>query len=103
MIPSEQLNKIAQKLYDRIASAKVYMGDNVIDGTINKKVIDNNVIKVFVSLSSKDGEITKIDIIDTDGDVLQTQDMEVVKSSRYKFLAVVEIRVENEVISDGRY
>lgn len=103
MIPSEQLNKIASKLYERIVSAKVYMGNSAIDGTIKKKVIENNVIKVFVALSSKDGEITKIEIIDTDGDILQVQEMNIIKSNKYKFLAVVEIRVENEVIKDGRY
>lgn len=103
MIPSEQLNKIASNLYERITSAKVYMGDSVIEGTIKKKIIENNIIKVFVSLSIKDGEVTKIEIIDTDGDILQVQDMNVIKSNKYKFLAVVEIRVENEVIRDGRY
>lgn len=103
MIPQEQLEKRAKKLYDDIKSAKAYMDGKVYEGVIKKKTIDKNVIKVFIALSSDEGEIKRIELYDSDGDLLQTQDMEVVKSSRYKFLAVVEIRIENEVISDGRY
>lgn len=98
MIPQEQLEKRARKLYDDIKSAKAYMDDKIYEGVIKKKTIDKNVIKVFVALSSDEGEIKRIELYDSDGDLLQTQDMEVVKSSRYKFLAVVEIRVENEVL-----
>ena len=98
MIPQEQLEKRAKRLYDDIKTAKVYMSGTPYDGVIQKKTIDKNVVKVFVSLSSYDGEITKIEIYDVDGDILQVQEMEIIKSKRYKFLAVVEIRIENEVM-----
>lgn len=99
MIPQEQLNKRAKKLYDDIASAKVYMNGIGIDGVIKKKIINENIIKVFVALSSDEGTVERIEIYDVDGDLLQVQDMEIVKSKHYKFLAVVEIRVENEVLN----
>ena len=78
------------------------MNDKVYEGVIKKKIIDKNVIKVFIALSSDDGEIKRVELYDSDGDLLQVQEMQVVKSSRYKFLAIVEIRVENEVLY-GRY
>ncbi|CDZ74879.1 hypothetical protein ING2D1G_0720 [Peptoniphilus sp. ING2-D1G] len=101
MIPIEQLSKRAKKLYDDINSAKLYINGQAIDGVIKKKTIKDNAIKVFVALSSDEGTIEKIEIYDIDGDLLQVQDMQVVKSNHYKFLAVVEIRVENEV-ENGR-
>lgn len=102
MIPIEQLSKRAKKLYDDINSAKLYINGQAIDGVIKKKTIKDNIIKVFIGMGNKDGTIEKIEIYDVDGDLLQVQDMQVVKSNHYKFLAVVEIRVENEV-ENGRY
>ena len=102
MIPQEQLEKRAKRLYEDIKSAKAYMNDKVYEGVIKKKIIDKNVIKVFIARSSDDGEIKRVELYDSDGDLLQVQEMQVVKSSRYKFLAIVEIRVENEVLY-GRY
>lgn len=102
MIPIEQLNKRAKKLYDDIDSAKLYIDGQEVEGVIKKKTIKDNIIKVFIGMGNKDGTIEKIEIYDVDGDLLQVQDMQVVKSNHYKFLAVVEIRVENEV-ENGRY
>ena len=102
MIPQEQLEKRAKRLYEDIKSAKAYMNGKVYEGVIKKKIIYKNVIKVFIALSSDDGEIKRVELYDSDGDLLQVQEMQVVKSSRYKFLAIVEIRVENEVLY-GRY
>lgn len=102
MIVKEQLNKRAKKLYDDIASAKLYMDGKAIEGVIKKKIINENLIKIFVAMGSNEGTVEKIEIYDIDGDLVQTQDMEVIKSNHYKFLAVVEIRVENEV-ENGRY
>lgn len=102
MIPIEQLSKRAKKLYDDINSAKLYINGQAIDGVIKKKTIKDNTIKVFIGMGKEDGTIEKIEIYDVDGDLLQVQDMQVVKSNHYKFLAVVEIRVENEV-ENGRY
>lgn len=102
MIPIEQLSKRAKKLYDDIDSAKLYIDGQAIDGVIKKKTIKDNIIKVFIGMGNKEGTIEKIEIYDIDGDLLQVQDMQVVKSNHYKFLAVVEIRVENEV-ENGRY
>lgn len=98
MIVKEQLNKRAKKLYDDIDSAKLVLDGEVIEGVIKKKTINENVIKVFIGMGSRNGVVEKIEIYDIDGDLLQVQDMEIVKDSHYKFLAVVEIRVENEVI-----
>lgn len=98
MIVKEQLNKRAKKLYDDIDSAKLVLDGEVIEGVIKKKTINENVIKVFIGMGSRNGLVEKIEIYDKDGDLLQVQDMEIVKDSHYKFLAVVEIRVENEVI-----
>ena len=98
MIVKEQLNKRAKKLYDDIDSAKIVLDGEVIEGVIKKKTINENVIKVFIGMGSRNGVVEKIEICDIDGDLLQVQDMEIVKDSHYKFLAVVEIRVENEVI-----
>lgn len=102
MIPIEQLNKRAKKLYDDINSAKLYINGQEVEGVIKKKTIKDNIIKVFIGMGNKEGTIEKIEIYDVDGDLLQVQDMQVVKSNHYKFLAVVEIRVENEV-ENGRY
>lgn len=102
MIPKEQLSKRAKKLHDDIKSAKIYIDGVESTGNIIKKTINENVIKVFVSLSTTLGTVTKVEIYDTDGDLLQTQDMEIMKSSREGFIAVVEIRVEDEVL-DGKY
>lgn len=102
MIPIEQLSKRAKKLYDDINSAKLYINGQAIEGVIKKKTIKDNIIKVFIGMGNKEGTIEKIEIYDVDGDLLQVQDMQVVKSNHYKFLAVVEIRVENEV-ENGRY
>ena len=102
MIPIEQLSKRAKKLYDDIDSAKLYINGEEVEGVIKKKTIKDNIIKVFIGMGNKEGTIEKIEIYDVDGDLLQVQDMQVVKSNHYKFLAVVEIRVENEV-KNGRY
>lgn len=102
MIPIKQLNKRAKKLHDDIASAKIYIDGVESTGNIIKKTINENVIKVFVSLSTTLGTVTKVEIYDTDGDLLQTQDMEIMKSSREGFIAVIEIRVEDEML-DGKY
>lgn len=98
MIVKDQLNKRAKKLYDDIDSAKLYIDGDVIDGVIKKKTLNENIIKIFISLGSRHGEVEKIEIYDVDGDLIQVQDLEVIKNNHYKFLAVVEIRVENEVI-----
>lgn len=102
MIPIEQLSKRAKKLYDDINSAKLYIDGLEVEGVIKKKTIKDNIIKVFIGMGNREGTIEKIEIYDVDGDLLQVQDMQVVKSNHYKFLAVVEIRVENEV-ENGRY
>ena len=102
MIPIEQLSKRAKKLYDDINSAKLYIDGQEVEGVIKKKTIKDNIIKVFIGMGNQEGTIEKIEIYDVDGDLLQVQDMQVVKSNHYKFLAVVEIRVENEV-ENGRY
>lgn len=99
MIPSNQLNKRAGALYDDIDKALVYLSDGtVIEDAINKKTIEGSVLKVFVTLNDWPGRIERIEIYDKDGDVLQVQEMNIVKTSDFKFLAVVEIRVENEVL-----
>lgn len=98
MIPQEQLNKQALRIKDSIDKALLYVDGKDLEGVINKITLNENIIKVFIALSGVNGTIEKIEIYDIDGDLLQKQDMEIVKDSHYKFLAVVEIRVENEVI-----
>ena len=98
MIPSLQLEKRAKDLCDDIESAKVFFDGKEVEGAIKKKTLDKNIIKVFISISDHEGTITKVEIYDKDGDVVQTQDVEIVKNDHYKFLVVVEIRLENEVI-----
>lgn len=98
MIPKEQLNKQALRIKDSIDKALLYVDGKDLEGVINKITLNENIIKVFIALSGVNGTIEKIEIYDKDGDLLQVQDMEIVKDSHYKFLAVVEIRVENEVI-----
>lgn len=102
MIPQKQLNKRAKKLHDVIKNAKIYIDGVESTGNIIKKTVNENIIKVFVSLSTNLGTVTKVEIYDTDGDLLQVQDMEIVKSSREGFIAVIEIIVENEML-DGKY
>jgi len=98
MIPIKQLSKRAKNLSDDIIHAKIFFGDEEVEGVIKKKTVDENIIKVFLSVSEHKGNITKVEIYDKDGDVVQTQDVEIVKNDHYKFLVVVEIRLENEVI-----
>lgn len=98
MIPQEQLNKQALRIKESIDKALLYVDGKDLEGVINKITLNENIIKVFIALSGVNGTIEKIEIYDIDGDLLQVQDMEIVKDSHYKFLAVVEIRVENEVI-----
>lgn len=99
MIPVEQLSKRAKKLHEDIASANIYIDGVKSTGNIIKKTVNENVVKVFVSLSVQKGTVTKVEIIDKDGDILQTQDMEIIKNTREGFIAVIEIRVENEVLN----
>ena len=98
MIPIKQLSKRAKNLSDDIIHAKIFFGDEEVEGVIKKKTVDENIIKVFLSVSEHKGNITKVEIYDKDGDVVQTQDVEIVKNDHYKFLVVVEIRLENEVL-----
>lgn len=98
MIPQEQLEKQASRIKESIDKALLYVDGKDLEGVINKITLNENIIKVFIALSGVNGTIEKIEIYDKDGDLLQVQDMEIVKDSHYKFLAVVEIRVENEVI-----
>ena len=98
MIPQEQLEKQALRIKESIDKALLYVDGKDLEGVINKITLNSNVIKVFIALSGVNGTIEKIEIYDKDGDLLQVQDMEIVKDSHYKFLAVVEISVENEVI-----
>lgn len=102
MIPKDQLNKIAQDIYHRIKSAKVTIDGEILEGVIQKKTIEENVVKVFVGVSSRSGTIEKVEIFDEDGDLFQVQEMEVLKGSKYKYLCVVEIRVEGESLR-GKY
>lgn len=99
MIPQEQLNKRANKLYEDIKGARVYLNGEVIEGTIKKKTINNNAIKVFVAISSNAGTITKIEIYDKDNEIVQYEEVNIIKDKHYKFLAVVEIRVEGGIIN----
>lgn len=98
MIPQEQLNKQALRIKESIDKALLYVDGKDLEGVINKITLNSNVIKVFIALSGVNGTIEKIEIYDKDEDLLQVQDMEIVKDSHYRFLVVVEIRVENEVI-----
>ena len=98
MIPKSQLAKRAKELIDDIETAKIFFGDEEVEGVIKKKTIDENIIKVFISVSDHSGAVTKVEIYDTDGDVVQTQDVNIIKNDHYKFLVVVEIRLENEVL-----
>lgn len=99
MIPVEQLSKRAKKLHEDIASANIYIDGVKSTGNIIKKTVNENIVKVFVSLSVQKGTVTKVEVIDKDGDILQTQDMEIIKNTREGFIAVIEIRVENEVLN----
>ncbi|MBL7575509.1 hypothetical protein SAMN00017477_1013 [Peptoniphilus asaccharolyticus DSM 20463] len=99
MIPVEQLSKRAKKLHEDISSANIYIDGVKSAGNIIKKTVNENIVKVFVSLSVQKGTVTKVEIIDKDGDILQTQDMEIIKNTREGFIAVIEIRVENEVLN----
>ena len=98
MIPSKQLNKRARNLYNDIVDARVTIDGTVIDGALEDKTIDGNIIKVHVGLSSYEGSISKIDIIDKDGDIVHTKTASINKSNKYKFITIVEIRVESEVL-----
>ena len=98
MIPSKQLNKRARNLYNDIVDAKVTIDGSVVSGAIDDKFIEDNIIKVHVGLSSYEGLITQVDIIDKDGDIVHTKNMTARKSNKYKFLIIVEIRVESEVL-----
>lgn len=99
MIPVEQLSKRAKKLHEDISSANIYIDGVKSTGNIIKKTVNENIVKVFVSLSVQKGTVTKVEIIDKDGEILQTQDMEIIKNTREGFIAVIEIRVENEVLN----
>lgn len=96
MIPEKQLIKRAKKLYDDIDKAVVYIGGKTVYGVILKKTLDKNKLKVYVSMDSKKGDISKVEIYDKDGEVLQVHRMLVKKGSQFKFLAVCEIEVTNE-------
>lgn len=98
MIPQGQLNKQAYRIRESIGKARIYVDGEAVDGVINKITRNANVIKVFVGLSGVNGRVEKIEIYDKDGYLLQVEEMDIVKDGHYKFLAVVEIRVENEVI-----
>lgn len=99
MIPITQLNKRANLLYEDIKGARVYIGDNIIEGTIKKKTIDDNVIKIYVTLSSSNGVISRIEVYDKDDEIVQYEEVNIIKDTHYKFLAVVEIRVEGGTIN----
>lgn len=94
MIPVEQLEKRARALHDDIGHALVYVDDIATDGIINKVTINGNVVKVFVALTSISGLIERVEVYDKDGDLLQYQDFQIQKDDHYKFMCVVEIRVE---------
>lgn len=98
MIPQEQLDKQAKRIKESIDKAVIEIDEEEVDGVINKITLNDNVIKVFISLSEVNGTIGAIYIFDKDDDLLQFQDIWIKKDKHYKFLAVVEIRVENEVI-----
>lgn len=98
MIPQEQLNKRAKKLYDEITKASVYIGDENKAGVILKKTIEENTVKVYISIDGSKGDINKIEIYDKDDEILQNYDMWIKKDPSFKFLAVCEIRVTNESI-----
>lgn len=94
MIPIEQLEKRARALHDDIGHALVYVDGIAIDGIINKVTINGNVVKVFVALTSISGLIERVEVYDKDGDILQYQHFQIQKDDHYKFMCVVEIRVE---------
>lgn len=100
MIPQSQLNKRANRLYSDIKTAKIYIDDDIVDGVIQKKTIDENIVKVFIGMTARNGTIKKIEVYDANDDILQIQEMNIVKNDKYKFLAVVEIRVESEALSE---
>ena len=99
MIAEERLRKEAQQLLDDISYAKVYIEGVETRGNILKKTIEDTVVKVFLSLSMDKGKVTKTEIYDKDDELVQIQDMEVIKSSHQGFIAVVEIHVKGETIN----
>lgn len=94
MIPTEQLVKRASMLRNSIGRATVTINGEALDGVVKKITLEGQTIKVFVSLTGVNGNITQIDIYDTDGDLLQTQSVDITKQDHYTFMAVVEISVE---------
>lgn len=98
MIPRAQLNKRAKMLYDDIKSARIYIDDKVSNGNIIKKTIDKNTIKVFINMTDQSGIVNRVEIFDTDGEIVQFQNMNFVKDRRYGYLAVVEIKLTNEEV-----
>ena len=94
MIPMEQLEKRARAIHDDIGHALVYVDGQAVDGVIKKVTLNGNGVKVFVALSSINGMIERVEVYDKDGDLLQTQAMQILKDDHYKFMAVIEIRVE---------
>ena len=98
MITQEQLNKRANQLFEDIAGARIYINSEKQEGLIKKKTIGKNIVKVFIALSSAAGTITKIEIYDKDDEIVQYEEVNIIKDTHYKFLAVVEIRVEGGTI-----
>lgn len=98
MIPQEQLIKLAGKLSESIESAKVYINESETKGNIIKKEVAENKVTVFVSLSEGDGTVTKIEIYDKDGDLVQFQNMNFTKDDRQGYIGIVEIQVEGQTV-----
>lgn len=98
MIPTAQLEKRALAIKNDVDKARLYVDGTEQEGVIKRITLNGSTVKVFVAFSELQGHIERVELYDKGGDLLQVQDFDIVKDDHYKFLCVMEIKVEGRAL-----
>lgn len=100
MLSEYLINKIAEETKDKIKKAEIDIDGRTEEVPILKKEVKGDLLKVFVSASSNEGNISDIRLLDKEGHVLISKPKERVKTIGYAIVSSFYIRFVEEELTD---
>lgn len=99
MLEDKIINEIANFVADKVDSAEMLI-DGVAEevNIMNIQVVENNLLKVFITAAQGKGEITDIRLKDIEGDIIMSKPRSVIKNPTFGLVSTFYIRfIEMEV------
>lgn len=100
MISDFLINQIAEETKNKVKRAEVVVNGNVEKVGIYNKDVKDNLIKIFVNTTTKNGTITDVRLLDDKDRVLISKPAKIIKTAGYGIVSSFYIRIVEEEVKD---